>query len=206
MFSGKLYITAMTDIAVTQDLIGLQGSTPENIKTVISHPQALAQCAAYIEAHGFETREYSNTALAAKHISEMGDPTVGAIASAEAARVFGLKVVEHNINASRTNTTRFGVFSRTENAFPDGAKGVQTIFMFTVRNEAGALAKALDIIGNYKLNMRSLKSRPMKELLWQYYFYVEAEGNLNTDEGKRMFKELSECCDMLKTVGSFTMN
>ena len=206
MFSGKLYINAMTDIAVTQDLIGLPGAKVEDIKTVISHPQALAQCATYISGHGFESREYSNTALAAKHIGEIGDPSVAAIASAEAAKVFGLKVLESNINSSRTNTTRFAVFSKTENTFAEGAKGVQSIFVFTVRNEAGSLAKAVDIIGKYGFNMRNLKSRPMKELLWQYYFYVEAEGNLNTNDGKQMLKELGEYCDMLKTVGSFTMN
>ena len=206
MFSGSLYINAMTDIAVTQDLVGIQGTTADEIKTVVSHPQALAQCASYIRDHGYTEKEFSNTALAAKHVSELGDPTVAAIASAEAASVFGLKVLEHNINASRTNTTRFAVFSRAENSYNPLAKGVQSIFVFTVRNEAGALAKAIDVIGKHGFNMRNLKSRPMKELLWQYYFYVEAEGNLNTDEGAHMLRELGEYCDMLKTVGTFTVN
>ena len=206
MFSGSLYINAMTDIAVTQDLVGLPSATVESVKEVVSHPQALAQCTGYIREHGFIEREFSNTALAAKHVSELGDPTVAAIASAEAANVFGLKVLEHNINASRTNTTRFAVFSRTDNRYSPMAKGVQSIFVFTVRNEAGALAKAIDIIGKHGFNMRNLKSRPMKELLWQYFFYVEAEGNLNTDEGALMLKELGQYCDMLKTVGTFTVN
>ncbi len=203
MFSGPLYVNNVMELAVTQDLLALPEARLEDIKEVISHPQALGQCASYIKAHGFLEKEFSNTALAAKYVKEKGDPTVAAIASAEAASVFGLKVIEHNINASRSNTTRFAVFSRSENVRPIGEKGVHSIILFTVRNEAGALAKAIDIIGKHGFNMRSLRSRPMKELLWEYYFYVEAEGNVNSPEGKLMMDELSELCDKLRAVGTF---
>ena len=77
------------------------------------------------------------------------------------------------------------------------------ILMFTVRNEAGKLAEAVDIIGKYGYNMQSLRSRPMKELLWQYYFFVEAEGDIYSEKGKALLKELSGCCDRLKLIGSF---
>ena len=82
--------------------------------------------------------------------------------------------------------------------------GVHSVLLFTVRNEAGALARAIDIIGKHGFNMLALRSRPMKELLWQYYFYVEAEGNINTDEGKAMLEELEMHCDRLRAVGAFT--
>ena len=72
-----------------------------------------------------------------------------------------------------------------------------------VKNEAGALAKAIDVIGLYGYNMRTLRSRPMKELMWQYYFYAEIEGDLNTDAGKDMLKMLSRFCDKLKPVGTY---
>ena len=81
--------------------------------------------------------------------------------------------------------------------------GVHTVLLFTVRNEAGALAKAIEIIGRHGFNMHSLRSRPMKELLWQYYFYVEAEGNVNTPEGQAMLEDLSPYCDKLKVVGTY---
>ena len=84
--------------------------------------------------------------------------------------------------------------------------GVHTILLFTVRNQAGALAKAIEVIGRHGFNMRTLRSRPMKELLWQYYFYVEAEGNINTDEGKAMMEDLSDYCDKLKAVGTYIKN
>ena len=75
--------------------------------------------------------------------------------------------------------------------------------MFTVRNEAGALAQALDIIGAHGFNMRSLRSRPMKELQWSYYFYIEAEGNIQDENGKNMLRELSAMCDKLRLAGSY---
>jgi len=203
MFSGSLFVNNVMELAVTQDLLVLPDAKLENIKKVVSHPHALGQCASYIKEHGFTIEEFSNTALAAKHIKEMNDPTIAAIASAEAAAVFGLKVIEHNINASRSNTTRFAVFTRSENVRPTNEKEVHTIILFTVRNEAGALAKAIEIIGKHGFNMRSLRSRPMKELLWQYYFYVEAEGNVNSPDGKLMMTELRELCDKLRAVGTF---
>ena len=203
MFSGTLFLNGMYELAVSQDLLGIKGARVEDIKTVISHPQALSQCRKYIIEHGFDTKEYTNTALAANAVSEGGDKTVGAIASAEAAELFGLTVIEKNINESLSNTTRFAVFSRSENRNKRDDMGVHTVFLFTVRNEAGALAQAIDIIGKHGFNMRSLRSRPMKELLWQYYFYVEAEGNIHSENGQLMVSELSKYCDRLKIVGTY---
>ena len=203
MFSGSLYINGMFDLAVSQDLLAVPGATISDIKQVLSHPQALGQCSDYLREKGFMQLEYTNTALAAKHIAERGDKTLAAIASAEAAEIFGLQVLERNINASRSNTTRFAVFSRAENRHERNEMGVHTVLLFTVRNEAGALAKAIEVIGKHSFNMRALRSRPMKELLWQYYFYVEAEGNIHTEEGKDMMRELHNYCDKLKSVGTY---
>ncbi len=203
MFQGSLYLNGMTEIAVSHDLLAPRGAKIEDITEVISHPQALGQCSDYIREHGFQAHEYSNTALAAKYVSERGDRTIAAIASAEAAEIFGLEVLATNINASRSNTTKFAIFSRSECKRADGEKGVHSVLVFTVRNEAGALAKAIEIIGKHGFNMQSLRSRPMKELLWQYYFYIEAEGNVNAENGKSMMRELGEYCDRLRAVGSF---
>ena len=203
MFSGSLYVNGMTELAVTQDLLALPASSLADIKKVLSHPQALGQCRDYLKEKGFEQLEYTNTALAAKYVAERGDKSIAAIASAEAAEIFGLKVIERNINASRSNTTRFAVFSKSENKHASKEMGIHTVLLFTVRNEAGALAKAIDVIGKHGFNMRTIRSRPMKELLWQYYFYVEAEGNIHTDEGKAMMEELCNYCDKLKSIGTY---
>lgn len=204
MFSGSLKINGITEIDITHCLLGCKGATLADIKKVISHPQALAQCKDYIRSHEFLEEEFENTAMAAEAVAAANDTTLGAIASEEAARLFGLEVLEKNINASRSNTTRFAVFSRSEHKHTASESGIHSIILFTVKNEAGALAKALDIIGKHGFNMRALRSRPMKELLWQYYFYVEAEGNAHSREGARLLEDLSDFCDNLKCVGTFT--
>ena len=203
MFSGSLYINGMLDLAVSHDLLVVPGTNRADIRTVISHPQALGQCAEYIHNAGWLTQEYSNTALAAKYVAQTGDRSVAAIASEEAAEVFGLEVMERNINASRSNTTRFAVFSRAENLQSAGQMGEHFVLVFTVKNEAGSLARAIDVIGYHGFNMRTLRSRPMKELLWQYYFYIEAEGNIHTAAGREMMQELETFCDRLKLVGTY---
>ena len=203
MFDGGLYVNGVYELAVRHDLLALPGAALSDIKTVISHPQALAQCALYLEKHGWDKREHSNTALAAKLVAENGDKSVAAIASVKTAVLYGLQVLEENIHQSGSNTTRFGVFSRTENAGLGKRVGDHFILLFTTRNQAGALAKAIDIIGRHGFNMRTLRSRPRKDLLWEYYFYVELEGDLRGEEGRAMLQELEGCCDRVRVAGSF---
>ena len=203
LFSGSLYVSEMMDLAVSHDLLVAPGTRIEDIREVVSHPQALAQCAEYIRNNGWSTAEYSNTALAAQYVADKKDKSVAAIASEEAAEVFGLEVLARNINASRSNTTRFAAFSRVESRRHSKRMGEHFILLFTVKHEAGALAKAVDIIGRYGFNMRTLRSRPMKDLLWQYYFYVEAEGDVYTEAGEWMMRELGLFCDRLKLAGTY---
>ena len=203
MFSGSLYVNNILPLSVTHDLLAVEGATLDTIQTVVSHPQALSQCEDFLRQHSYEQTPYANTALAAKYVAELNDPTVAAIASAESAEKFGLKVLAEGINQSQINTTRFAVLSRSENRNIGKQHGAHFILVFTVRNEAGSLAQALDIIGSHGFNMRTLRSRPMHELLWQYYFYIEAEGNIHSESGQKMLDELSVCCDKIKCVGSF---
>jgi len=205
LFSGPLYVNGTYDLAVVHDLLVLPGTHMDEIKTVVSHAQALGQCMPFIRAHGYKEIEYVNTALAAEYVAKKGDKTLAAIASDDAAERYGLEIAAQGINENRNNTTRFAVVSRVRNVNPL-AKGsdMRFILMFTVRNEAGSLARAIDIIGRHGYNMGALRSRPMKELLWQYYFYVEGEGNIDTYEGRAMMTELSTVCDQLKIIGSYT--
>ena len=207
LFSGSLYVNGTYDLAVVHDLLVLPGTRIDEIKTVVSHAQALAQCTPFIRAHGFKEIEYVNTALAAEYVAQKGDKSFAAIASEDAAERYGLEIAANGINENRNNTTRFAVVSRARNKAPSvRGMDMRFILMFTVKNEAGSLAKAIDIIGKHGYNMGSLRSRPMKELLWQYYFYVEAEGNIDTEDGKAMLAELSSVCDQLKIIGSYAKN
>ena len=208
LFSGDLYVNQVIDMPIVENLIGCEGATLESVRTVISHPQALEQCARYIQRRGYETRTYSNTALAAQYVRELNDPTVAAIAADEASSIFGLKVLDSEINDSKNNTTRFATFSRSPNKPVSGVKREDEnfILVFTVQNEAGALAQTLNIIGAHGYNMRSLRSRPMKDLRWNYFFYIEAEGNINTEDGNDMIRELTAICAKLKLVGTYYAN
>ncbi len=204
-FSGSLFINRVLNLDIEQNLIGLKGADISRIKTVISHPKALQQCDAYIKKRGFETQEFSNTARAAKYVREQNDPTVAALASEETAELLGLDILERKVHTDRNNSSRFGVFSRSLNLLPKdiGNEKCSFILMFTIPNEAGSLAMTLDIIGAHGFNMRNLKSRPRKELLWNYYFYIEAEGNISSENGVDMMAELGAVCGDLKLVGTY---
>lgn len=200
IFSGGLFINGIYELEIHQNLLGLPSARVEDIKRVISHPQALGQCNDYIDLRGFETEEANNTAIAAKSVADMKDKSFGAIASVETAELYGLKVLEANINKSGENTTRFAVLSKVKANSPSLSSSV---LMFTVKNEAGSLATAISIIGKYGYNMTALRSRPLKKHSWQYYFYIEVDGTTETDKGRDMIAELSKICDNLKVAGTF---
>ncbi len=200
IFSGGLFINGIYELVIHQNLLGVQGATVEDIKKVTSHPQALSQCHDYIEMRGLEAEEANNTAIAAKTVADRNDKSLGAIASVETAEIYGLKVIEANINKSGENTTRFAVLSKVKS---DSPSLTSTVLMFTVKNEAGSLANAIGIIGKYGYNMTALRSRPMKKHSWQYYFYVEIGGTTDTENGQKMLTELNKVCDQLKVAGCF---
>ena len=200
-FFGSLFVNGVYEAEIIQNLLGVKGAKIEDITTVVSHSQALGQCANYIESHGFETVEAVNTAVAAKSVAEKGDKTVAAIGSVEAGEKFGLVKLDAHINESSQNSTRFAVFSRSKKANTNNDN--HFIMLFTVNNAAGSLGRAVSVIGEYGFNLRALKSRPTKELVWDYYFYAEGEGNLESEQGKKMLSELSKCCSNLKILGSF---
>ena len=200
IFSGELFINGIYELEIHQNLLGLPGATIEDIQKVTSHSQALSQCHDYIESKGFLAEEASNTAVAAKMVADFKDKSLGAIASAETAEIYGLEILEARINKSGENTTRFAVLSNVQ---ADSAALTSSVLMFTVKHEAGSLANAISIIGKHGYNMTALRSRPLKKHSWQYYFYIEIDGNVNTENGKQMMEDLNKVCDRLKVAGNF---
>ena len=202
MFIGSLHVTGMYALPVTHHLLGLPGAELSGVRRVVSHPQALSQCAGYIRRQGLETVQASNTARAAQYVRQSGDASLAAIASRETASLYGLRVLAEGINDSGLNSTRFAVFSRAENReIPARAAGF--LLLFTVNHVAGALAAALNVIGSHGFNMRALRSRPMKDLPWNYYFFAEIEGDDRSDEGRSMLAELAKHCNIFKIAGRF---
>ncbi len=200
-FFGSLSVNGIYDVEVKQNLLAKLGAHLSDIKTVISHPQALGQCAPFLKKGGFETVEAANTAVAAKMVANSQEMSLAAIGSQEAAEEYGLQVLRSNIHEKGGNTTRFAVFSRTKK--DPSPTDRQFLMVFTVKNEAGALAKAVSAIGTHGFNLRAIKSRPTKKLSWEYYFFCEGEGDLNSPQGEEMLSRLNGVCSDLKVLGSF---
>lgn len=203
MVNGELIVDNVIPYKISQNLLGIKGSRISDITKVISHSQALAQCEGYIRRHGFEETLATNTAMAAKEVAELGDIHLAAIASKETADLYGLDILHANINEMNDNTTRFAVFKKE---YSDNAsyrdKG-SFILIFTVNNVAGALSKAISVISDYGFNMKVLRSRPSHQKAWEYYFYVEAEGDIDTNEGSQMINRLKNVCNLVKIAGKY---
>lgn len=199
-YFGSLHINGVFDLAVEQHLFGTAKSSLDGIKTVISHPQALGQCAEYTEKMGFKTEECVNTAIAAREVAGRDDETTGVICSTEAGERYGLKLLDRRINSDSSNTTRFAVFSRTPSEVNESAG---FIMMFTVKDEAGSLTRALSVFGEEGYNLKALKSRPSKDVIWNYYFLLEAEGSLSDEKQKIITEKLGGVCTNVKLLGKF---
>lgn len=204
MFEGTLSVNGVFELHVSHCLVGRKGSKIEDIRKVISHPQALEQCDEYIYEHGFETIQAENTARAAKLVAESKDPALAAIASSETAELYGLDILERDIHQSAKNATRFAVFSKTREALDHPEKFQTFLLMFTVKHEAGTLAKAISVLGKYGYSMRVIRSRPLKDENWQYYFYTEVDGDISSLTGMEMLVELGQQCQTVKVIGAYT--
>ncbi|MBR5646126.1 MAG: chorismate mutase [Treponema sp.] len=203
MHTGPLFINGMYNLKISQCLSGVKGAALSDIKKVISHQQAIDQCTEFLQKHGFEVEYAVNTAMAAKQVAGMNDKSVAAISSSDAAELYGLEVIEEGINQNAQNTTRFAVFSRVLST--DSNPNAKSIFqmMFTVKNIPGSLARAVKTFGDAGFNLRAIRSRPIKDVPWQYYFYVEGEGSLDSKKGKILQEELKNECEQVKVLGHF---
>ncbi|MBQ8678954.1 MAG: hypothetical protein IJ688_11195 [Treponema sp.] len=210
MFQGSLFVNGVYALNVKQNLLGVEGASLASVKKVVSHPQALEQSADFISSHGYESEEAVNTARAARQVAELGDRSLAAIASEDTASLYGLKILAEGVNGYEDNSTRFAILSRNEDArVTVGAaeksdeKNATIILMFAVKNEAGALVKVLNKLGEFGYNMSVIHSRPLKGLAWTYYFYIEAEGEYGTEAYRQMLLEMEYRCSKLKVLGRF---
>lgn len=196
LYKYDVKITSFYDLKVDQHLMGIKGSKLTDIKKVYSKLQALEQCSDVLDQFEFEQVPYTNTALAAKYVSECNDPTIAAIAAKESANEYQLEILMENLNSSKDNTTRFIVIENNCQMVGD-----KVMIMFTVDHKSGALVKIMQIIANHQLNMTSIRSRACKNKSWQYYFYVEIEGSLIDEKMKDCLKECEKECEEFKIVG-----
>lgn len=193
---SDIYINAVYDLPVCQNLLGLPGASVSGIRRVLSHPQAIAQSTRFLQSLNLCAEECLNTAVAAKQVAEGGDASVAAIASAETAALYGLDILANNINSDGDNTTRFIVIGKH---LPTA--GDRFSLLFTVNNKAGTLAKVIATIGEAGVNMECIKSRPMPGVPFEYYFYAELEGN--PTQQKALTEALQDVCNTLHVLGIF---
>ena len=167
---------------------------------IVSHQQSLGQCRNFLAANypHVELEAVASNALAAKRAAE--DATVAAIASANAARAYGLRAIAGNIQDSAQNVTRFLVLGR-EAQPPSGAD--KTSIVFALPERAGALHGALTLFATGKINLTMIQSRPQRDKPWAYVFFVDLEGHRDRPRVRRAIKALEHQALFLKVLGSY---
>ncbi|MCM1308426.1 MAG: bifunctional chorismate mutase/prephenate dehydratase [Butyrivibrio sp.] len=195
------YIVAETFLKIEHCLLVKPGTDTEGIRRVYSHPQALMQCAKYLDAHGGWRREsYPNTAMSAKKIADEDDYTQAAIGSPNCASEYGLEIAARGINSASANTTRFVIVS-SKRAFVKNASKVS--ICFEVDHRAGSLYNALSHIMFNGLNMTKIESRPIPEHNWEFRFFIDFEGNLADAGVRNALRGIAEESNALKLLGNY---
>jgi len=187
-------------------LVALPGATLKTIKSVKSHVQALAQCGNFLRKHRFQPVVHADTAGAAREIAELGDKSVGAIASSLAAKIYNLKVLARNIEDAEHNTTRMLVFSREEAKPNWRSEPFMTAFLFRVKSRPAALYKALGGFATNGVNIVKLESYLSGARFEQAQFYAEVEGHPEQKSVQLALEELGFFSDEFKALGSFPTN
>lgn len=196
-----LKINAVYDLPVNHCLLIKPKTDISKIRTVCSHPQALAQCSVFLNEHGFEPSAMDNTAFAAEFVANSDDDTIAAIASEQAAEKNGLKIAYRGIQTSgKSNFTRFIAVSR-DMSVPKNAELVS--IAFSIPHESGSLYKTLSMLAANGLNMTRIESRPDKESPFRYIFYVDFIGNIADENIAAMLCGLDNELPMLKLLGNF---
>lgn len=182
-------------------LTALKGATLDNIRTVYSHPQALMQCREFLDTHKeWHQMEWSNTAAAAKKVSEEGDLSQAAISSHYAAEHFGLDILSENIFTNAENSTRFIIVAK-EKIYAKDAHKISV--SYELPHESGSLYNSLSHFIYNGLNMTKIESRPIMKRNWEYRFFVDFEGNLSDSAVKNALRGLKSEVQNLRVHGNY---
>jgi len=190
---GEVYVP------ITHNLLNQTGRR-EDIKKVLSHPHALAQCRRWLRKNlpSVAVEEVASTALAARWAAV--DPSVAAIASPLAARTYHLQVVAKHIEDYKGNVTRFWIIGR-ESPPPTGED--KTSLFFSVSDRPGALYEVLRAFAERGINLSKIESRPAKSEPWRYLFFLDCEGHVEDPELRECLEEVEKHCLHLEWLGSY---
>lgn len=196
----RFFVVGAYDLKIEHCLCAKSGTKYEDITDVYSHPQALSQCNNFLRNFDFTGINYSNTAAAAKYVSESPKNNVAVICSELAAKKYGLNVLKRNIQNNDKNTTRFIVISK-ELAIPSDAQKISLIF--ALPHKTGSLYRVLGRFSMAGLNLTKLESRPIENSEFSYYFYVDVLGNVKDEETLDLICALSDELPEFEFLGNF---
>ncbi len=200
LLDHDLRVVGEVKLRVRHCLVAPEGTRLTDIRRVKSHPQALLQCERYLKAHGWQAIVAYDTAGAARELTEQPEPGTAAIASALAAEIYGLEVLDAEIEDSPENTTRFFLLGREE---PPPGKRNKTSIVFATLHTPGSLYTVLGEIASRGINLTKLESRPRRNRPWHYVFYVDLEGHWQDAGMNRALMGLLTRTAFLKLLGSY---
>lgn len=199
---SALGICAELELPIRNYLLGRPSAHrgPKGVSTLFSHYQPLAQCRQWVEAHLPEVRivEATSTAEAARRASRT--PGSAAIASRLAAELYGLEILAPRIEDAADNYTRFLVIGTTQ---PSATGQDRTSIMFSIKDRVGALYEMLAPFRKYRLNLTKIESRPTRQRVWEYVFFVDFLGHRSEPRVQKALQKLERSCVFLKILGSY---
>ena len=190
-----------TYVRIEHHLIANPRARMADIRQVYSHPVALAQCRTFLGSlRAAEEVSFYDTAGSVKFIRDKHLSNAAAVASADAARMYGMKILKRNIEDDRENYTRFLALAR-RGRVPHG--GAKTSLVFSLRNEPGALFKALSVFALRDINLTKIESRPIRGRRWEYLFYVDLQSDIRSRQCVNALRHLQEMTAYFKVLGSY---
>ncbi|NLE46440.1 MAG: prephenate dehydratase [Chloroflexi bacterium] len=195
-----LRIHAEVILRVRHMLMAMPGADLAGITTVRSHPQALAQCQRYLERHGFSAEPAFDTAGSARDLAASPQTGVAVIASELAAELYGLEILDRDIEDFAFNYTRFFILS-TQDA--PRAQRSKTSLIFTTPHQPGALYECMGEFAKRRINLTKIESRPRLNRPWQYIFYLDFEGHSKDPECEAAIMGLLRRSSFVKLLGSY---
>ena len=198
------HVIGETNLRISHQLIAMPGIELADVLRVYSHPVALNQCRTFFRNHpSVKATPYYDTAGSVKMLSQENPPNAAAIASKNAAEIYGGVILLSGIEDDPQNYTRFFLLSKQGSAIAAGAGDTKTSLVFSTTNKAGALFKALACFALRDVSLAKIESRPLRGRPWEYLFYVDLIGSTNDIWVEKALAHLTEMTDFMKILGSY---